>query len=477
MGIESGKKWSKNNQALGRKSWFLSKVGTHAAYSRVNEKSVVMKSNKGLFLRCCFLVLFGIQGPYSHASEEDCPQTIRKVFENIPAPVAKDETLGEIPAEIKRGGSLFPALPFEVMRRLPADSYKEMQWVVARLNDIVEEFSDKLSPISYEEMQNVADLLNETGEVHRYIYRVRTTPTMGFEVVPVPVVFETVFEIHNTNHIKLVPKAGDKNFSISLVKTEDTPFPLFNKFAPIPTIEAEVRGKSSIIAQKIKEAPSDLHDGLLPIWRTTDQYQDQETFLNKSVITKLAYHYKIVFTHDNVPTKLNLIIPANSQGYQNLDKLENMEFVLRNLPSIALKEVNSITIYPPSVDQGNIASFAPLDKSIILNAPEILHNPSRKTMLEIFQHEVGHAMAWAYYDSMSPNRRWERAIDVDNTMVSPYGETDISEDFAEAMRAYLATEGGLQDPVRQRKILFHRFKILDEILQVDTRQLDEVVLE
>ena len=443
------------------------------------------------------LVLFGIQGPYSHASEEDCPQTARKVFENVPTPANKDKTLNEMSTEAKGTGGRFPTLPFEVMQRLPADSYKEMQWVVARLNDIVEEFSGKLSPISYEEMQNVAHLLNETGEVHRYIYKVRTTPAMSFEVAPRSIVFETVFEIHSTNHIKLVPKAGDKNFSISLVKTEDTPFPLFPRYVSTPTIKTEAdhwfgsteRIKSPVSQKIIKEIPSsrfsELYDsfGEFSLW-ATDQYQ--EPFFNKDMITELAHHYKIVFAHDGVPAELNLIIPANSGGHQNLDELENMEFVLKNLPSIALKEVNSITIYPPSAEmvEGNIASFHPFKKSILLTAPEILNNPSQKTMLQIFQHEIGHAMAWAYYGSAIPDwhlavsdKRWFKAIEADNTMVSPYGETKIEEDFAEAMRAYLATEGGLQDPVRQRKILFHRFKILDEILQVDTRQLDEVVLE
>ena len=217
--------------------------------------------------------------------------------------------------------------------------------------------------------------------------------------------------IYDTNHIKLIPKAGDKNFSIS---------------SPM----AFSRGENL---------------------------------------------YIVDFAHDDVPAKLSLFIATNSQGHQDIDVLEKMEFILKNLPSIALKEVKVIRVHSPSVvslnNKSNLATFTSLLKTIDIFAPKLLHNLSLRDMLDLFQHEIGHAMALAYYGSIFPDEHWVKAIEVDNTMVSSYGQTDTKEDFAEAMMVYLATEGGTQDILHQRGTFFHRFKILDEILKVDTNLL------
>ena len=389
-----------------------------------------MKANGGQFFWCFLLVLFGVLVPSSHASfrgtvEGKCKIIVRSVLDTSPSKT-KDSGLGKT-------DEVWSKIYSDVMNHIHTRSYEEMQLLVTMLNDAVKASSRK---IFREEMQSLVPILNQARGTYTYIYRVRTAPTMGFEVVPAPVVFETVFKIHNTNHVKLVPKAGDKNFSISLVNVADAAFP----------------------------APSSSPEETLPD------------------IIESVYHYKVTFTHNDVPAELSLSIPANSGGRQNLDELENMEFVLKNLPSIALKEVNSIAIFPASVGELKmyntpaVAAFNPYIKTIILTAPEILHNPSRKTMLEIFQHEIGHAMAWAYYGSLEPDINWLKAALTDNKPVSLAGY-DKREDFAEAMRAYLATEGGLQDPAQQRKVLFHRFKILDKILQVDTHPQGKVVLE
>ncbi|MCZ0932396.1 MAG: hypothetical protein OXJ52_04495 [Oligoflexia bacterium] len=61
-------------------------------------------------------------------------------------------------------------------------------------------------------------------------------------------------------------------------------------------------------------------------------------------------------------------------------------------------------------------------------------------------------------------RNWPTAIKKDGISVSKYGDTNLSEDFAEAMKVYIQTDGGTKDP-QALKDFAHRFEILDQLMK------------
>ena len=77
---------------------------------------------------------------------------------------------------------------------------------------------------------------------------------------------------------------------------------------------------------------------------------------------------------------------------------------------------------------------------------------------------------------MAPDKTWLDAITADNRRVSLYGNTNSAEDFAEAMRVYVQTDGGSKNPRLLRR-LANRFKILDEIMKMDVDTRKEIVEE
>lgn len=77
------------------------------------------------------------------------------------------------------------------------------------------------------------------------------------------------------------------------------------------------------------------------------------------------------------------------------------------------------------------------------------------------RHEYGHLLAFSIYKSMVP-LQYDGFID-DQNSVSKYGDTNVGEDFAEAMSVYL-TEDGDFSWKGSRKKFPNRFRIIDEIM-------------
>ena len=67
-------------------------------------------------------------------------------------------------------------------------------------------------------------------------------------------------------------------------------------------------------------------------------------------------------------------------------------------------------------------------------------------------------------EKMKNPKGWPDAIKKDGTSVSDYGDTKLSEDFAEAMRVYIQTDGGTKNP-QALKDFANRFEILDNLMQ------------
>ena len=71
-------------------------------------------------------------------------------------------------------------------------------------------------------------------------------------------------------------------------------------------------------------------------------------------------------------------------------------------------------------------------------------------------------------DRMKIPKDWPEAVEKDNTHVSEYGDTALSEDFAEVMRVYIQTDGGAKDP-QILEDLSNRFEILDRLMKTSMR--------
>ena len=85
------------------------------------------------------------------------------------------------------------------------------------------------------------------------------------------------------------------------------------------------------------------------------------------------------------------------------------------------------------------------------------------------RHKLGHVMAYHRYGELTSDQRWHDAIAQDNESVSQYGDVNMAEDFAEAMRVYLETNAGLNHPDIAKKYS-HRFAILDEVVGLDSSE-------
>ena len=97
-------------------------------------------------------------------------------------------------------------------------------------------------------------------------------------------------------------------------------------------------------------------------------------------------------------------------------------------------------------------------------------------------HELGHVLQNTQYsipttskllksknvqeqmERMRIPKGWPDAIKKDGTSVSDYGDTKLTEDFAEAMRVYIQTDGGTKNP-QALKDFATRFEILDSLMK------------
>ncbi len=209
----------------------------------------------------------------------------------------------------------------------------------------------------------------------------------------------------------------------------------------------------------------------------TPLVEESHLFRDRPVPAALSHSYKVSFNHRQTRAELMLILPVGRKNRPLPNKfLAKIERALKQLPSVILREVNFITINPYPHHKDAISFFSSktpatawhMNKSVKLVElfPASVKQGTDSELLGDLHHELGHIMALAHYKSFTPNEKWLEATLADGIRVSEYGETSLDEDFAEAMKVYLATEGGLKAPHTRRQFL-HRFAILDEILEVD----------
>ena len=188
----------------------------------------------------------------------------------------------------------------------------------------------------------------------------------------------------------------------------------------------------------------------------------------------LAHSY---YVHASINGKIHdirMIIPANKDKSVNTHLFERMKKVLSELPADSLKTVDRIVLNPQQVPF--IAGSAGIRGGLhqITLYPIRYKSSSLSRFTKTMEHELGHTVAHARYGSSTPDRDYIDAITRDNHRVSRYGETNYDEDFAEAMRVYIETDGGIKDPELLRRYA-NRFRILDEITELDTNTRTQIL--
>lgn len=78
------------------------------------------------------------------------------------------------------------------------------------------------------------------------------------------------------------------------------------------------------------------------------------------------------------------------------------------------------------------------------------------------------------YGDTEPSGAYMRAKEKDNSKVSAYGEKAPAEDFAEAVRVYVETDGGTKNPAKLEKFR-NRFQEIDSLMKVPIERRAEIV--
>ena len=84
-------------------------------------------------------------------------------------------------------------------------------------------------------------------------------------------------------------------------------------------------------------------------------------------------------------------------------------------------------------------------------------------------HEMGHTKATEVFGGTKPGEVWAKAMDADGGKpITNYGGKNHDEDFAEAIRMYVETKGGIAD-FQYRQKYRNRFELIDQILGINSK--------
>ena len=155
------------------------------------------------------------------------------------------------------------------------------------------------------------------------------------------------------------------------------------------------------------------------------------------------------------------------------------------IPTGPIKVPKSLENFFPKYMFNKLPPIGPINKSVVDAwikvsrrtpsnmelKPMFLPNirTEEQNLVYVLAHELGHVLHVKRFGTPDPGKKWLRAIKKDGTSVSDYGDTAAAEDFAEAMRVYIQTDGGTKDS-QAMKDFANRFEIIDKLMKKNMQE-------
>lgn len=183
--------------------------------------------------------------------------------------------------------------------------------------------------------------------------------------------------------------------------------------------------------------------------------------------------------------QIKVIIPESGAAFQSESLLTvRMEKMIREMPEDMISSLDQIVIYPSrskwdrqwakDYNTPFFRSTAATDLSHETITVEIYPRGLIGDTTSALRHELGHVMSEKKYGTMDPPPVYLEAKAKDGNKVSNYGENSPAEDFAEAMKVYIDTDGGTKNPAKLEKFK-NRFQEIDTLLKVPVGQRTEIM--
>ena len=251
--------------------------------------------------------------------------------------------------------------------------------------------------------------------------------------------------------------------------------------------DGEITSQALTMRQKIQLAigqmPAEIFKGLKSITiHSPDKktgYAGQVTsiksdpFLMVLEIPSLEIPSQVKYFIGGLPpslARLTMRFPINESVVHAWTRVTNTKSHM----ALRIAGLNNIPPYSKTLDRSR------LSQEHLLLLDKVEQDGYRRDLTSVLAHELGHVLQNTKYsrppphitlkktseqlDRMRNPKDWPEAVKKDGTSVSEYGDTSLTEDFAEAMRVYIQTDGGTKNP-QALKDFANRFEILDNLMK------------
>jgi hypothetical protein len=212
---------------------------------------------------------------------------------------------------------------------------------------------------------------------------------------------------------------------------------------------------------------SDEHNGLI------------SDFINARADLPVVKSDAIIFDLKVGKTNIEVVFPSDPNGVIDEKKLQVIEKALRESPVSLFDGVDQVLVNPKDAQVDRIgvilgglhASKAEgTSKGRLVNIfPAGLQTKDNRLIGTVI-HEMGHTKSTSIFGSTDPGELWAKAIADDNKgSITRYGGKNNDEDFAEAIRMYVETRGGIAD-FQYREKYKNRFEIIDQIFGLNIKK-------
>lgn len=189
--------------------------------------------------------------------------------------------------------------------------------------------------------------------------------------------------------------------------------------------------------------------------------------------------HQVRITRGDKTFEVDVIMPKEQDACAHLPKLKTLEDSLRRLNDDQLQRLERLVV-DPSEGPGNRGGgmYTQGDDGQVNISPsdgpeeaEFRYRPGE--LAEILTHEDGHFASikpWGQDTTSPPWQAYRQAAKKDRLGISQYGNTNLTEDFAEAWALY---RGSRHDPKTMdalRKLYPNRFALLDDMMARQKRK-------